>query len=44
LILDFPARGSLVVRVSKTGRVRDETPDYLPPAQKRTRHPGASPG
>jgi hypothetical protein len=43
LILDFPARGSLVVRVSKTGKVRDMTPDYMP-ARTRSRRLPASPG
>ncbi len=32
LTLDFPAYGSLLVRVGKSGKVRFETPDYTPPA------------
>jgi hypothetical protein len=31
LTLDFPTYGSLVVRVSKSGKLRFETPDYTPP-------------
>jgi hypothetical protein len=32
LTLDFPAYGSLLVRVSRSGKVRVVTPDYTPPA------------
>jgi len=32
--LDFPAYGSLIVRVSKSGKVRVVTPDYVPPAPR----------
>jgi hypothetical protein len=31
LTLDFPAYGSLLVRISRSGKVRSVTPDYTPP-------------
>ena len=32
LTLDFPTRGSLLLRISKSGKTRVVTPDYTPPA------------
>jgi hypothetical protein len=35
LVLDFPAYGALVVHVSRSGKVRYVTPDYMPQALER---------